>query len=98
MQENQTELRGRIDGLLDDFILRFHAESPAARHMREAAAVDVEMFKAHTVQTILRIRLARMADAKAILLFARSDPFAAQKWAKYRAICTTRSSTADRWG
>jgi hypothetical protein len=83
LQENQNQLRGRIDALLDDFIVRFYAESPAARHLRESASVDVEMFKAHTVQTILRIRLARMADARAILLFAKSDPFAAQRWAKY---------------
>ncbi|HWU86134.1 MAG TPA: iron-containing redox enzyme family protein [Kofleriaceae bacterium] len=83
MQEHQPELRARIDTLLNHFIKRFYAESPAARHLREAASVDLEMFKGHTVQTILRIRLARMADAKALLLFAKSDPIAAQRWAKY---------------
>lgn len=83
MQEQRSELRGRIDALLDNFIVRVYAESPAVRHLRESSSVDVEVFKAHTVQTILRIRLARMADAKAILLFAKSDPAAAQKWAKY---------------
>jgi hypothetical protein len=83
MQTIHPELRRRTDALLDSFILRFHAESPAARHLQQAAAVDLELFKAHTIQTILRIRLARMADAKAILLFAKSDPAAAQKWAQY---------------
>jgi hypothetical protein len=83
MQENQPELRRRINALLDNFIMRLYVESPAARTMRESAAVDVELFKAHTIQTILRIRLARMADAKAIFLFAKTDPVAAQRWAKY---------------
>jgi hypothetical protein len=83
MQAINSDLRGRMDALLDDFIKRFYVETPAARHMREAASIDPEMFRAHTVQTILRIRLARMADAKAILLFAKSDPVAAQKWAQY---------------
>lgn len=83
MQNSQSDLRGHINTLLDNFITRLYLESPAARHLRESSAVDPEMFKAHTVQTILRIRLARMADAKAIFLFTKSDPLAAQRWAKY---------------
>jgi hypothetical protein len=83
MQILNPEFRKRVNTLLEGFIVRFYAESPAARHLREAAAVDSELFKAHTVQTILRIRLARMADAKAVLLFTKSDPAAAQKWAQY---------------
>src|SRR6187549_2341484 len=83
MQILNPEFRKRVNTLLDGFIVRFYAESPSARHLREASAVDSELFKAHTVQTILRIRLARMADAKAVLLFTKSDPAAAQKWAQY---------------
>jgi hypothetical protein len=83
MQTIHPELRRSTDALLDTFIHRFHADSPAARHLQQGAHVDLELFKAHTIQTILRIRLARIADAKALLLFAKSDPVAAQKWAQY---------------
>lgn len=83
MQTINPELRARIDALLDGHILRFYAEAPAARHLRESKSVDLDMFKAHTVQTILRIRFARMADGKAIFLLAKSDPVAAKKWAQY---------------
>jgi hypothetical protein len=83
MQTTNPQLRARIDTILDGMIERFYASAPAARHLLESDKVDSAIFKAHTVQTILRIRLARMADAKAIFLFAKTDPFAAKKWAQY---------------
>ncbi len=83
MPAQKPELRSRVNALLDSYIARLVADQPAARHLQSAAQVDVELFRAHTIQTILRIRLARQADARAILAFAKSDPPAAQKWAKY---------------
>lgn len=83
MRNLNPDLRAHVNALLDSYIVRFYAELPAARHLHQAASVDLQLFTAHTTQTILRIRLARMADARAILLFAKSDPATAQKWAKY---------------
>jgi len=75
--------RNKIDALLDGMISSVSGSAAAIDHLATARQVDVEMFKRHTIETILRIRLARIADAKAIYLLARSNPHAAQKWARY---------------
>jgi len=75
--------RTRVDALLDGMIASVCGSTAAIGHLATAKQVDVEMFKRHTIETILRIRLARIADAKAIYLLARSNPPAAQKWARY---------------
>ena len=82
-QSNHSEFRARVDALLDAMLASFYEAAPAAKYLASAADVDLELFKRHTVETILRIRLARIADSKAIYLFAKTDPVAAQKWSKY---------------
>jgi hypothetical protein len=82
-QAMNPEFRAKVDALLDSMIESFYKSVPAARHLASSDQVDMEMFKRHTVETILRIRLARIADSKALFLFTKSDPVAAHKWAKY---------------
>ena len=72
-----------VNAHLDRLIEDFYQASPAGRYLASASAIDQKLFVRHTIETILRIRLARIADGKAIHLLARSDPFAAQKWARY---------------
>jgi hypothetical protein len=82
-QTIHPQFRAHVDGILDGMLARFYEQAPAARYLAHAAGIDVELFKRHTTETILRIRLARVADGKAIHLLAKTDPRAAQKWARY---------------
>jgi len=59
--------------------------SPAARYLASSSSIDKTLFARHTIETILRIRLARVADSKVLHHFARTNPFAAQRWCKYTA-------------
>ncbi len=79
----RPEFRNRVNAVLDGLLREFYSLAPTAKYFAESKDIDVELFKRHTIETILRIRLARVADSKAILLFTKTDPFAAQKWAKY---------------
>jgi hypothetical protein len=82
-QAVNPEFRAKVDALLDSMIETIYKSAPAARYLANSNQVDVELYKRHTVETILRIRLARIADSKALFLFTKSDPVAAHKWAKY---------------
>jgi hypothetical protein len=61
----------------------FYDATPAARYLATSSSIDKALFVRHTVETILRIRLARIADSKVIQHFTKTNPFAAQKWCKY---------------
>jgi len=78
-----AKFRSKINGLLDEMIGRVNEAAPAARHLACASGIDTALFKRHTTETILRIRLARIADGKAIVLLAKTDPVAAKQWAHY---------------
>lgn len=82
-QAVNPEFRSKVDALLDSMIEATYKTAPAARYLATSQQVDAALFKRHTIETILRIRLARIADAKAIFLFTKTDPSAAHKWAKY---------------
>ncbi|HEX5752703.1 MAG TPA: hypothetical protein VFZ09_41245 [Archangium sp.] len=82
-QAVNPEFRTKVDALLDSMIESVYKAAPAARYLASSNQVDLTMFKRHTVETILRIRLARVADSKALCLFTKTDPVAAHKWAKY---------------
>jgi hypothetical protein len=78
-----SEFRQEVTAFIDAEIERFYAEVPSASHLAKSSAVNPEYFKRHTIETILRIRLARMADGKAISVLAKSHPRVAASWAKY---------------
>ena len=82
-QDTHSSFRAKVDALLDGMIESIYKTAPAVRYLANASHVEVELFKRHTIETILRIRLARIADSKAIYLFTKTDPAAAQKWARY---------------
>jgi hypothetical protein len=69
----------RLDGMIE----AFYDASPAARHLATTTTIDKDLFVRHTIETILRIRLARIADSKVIQHFARTNPFAAKHWSRY---------------
>ncbi|MDC0708887.1 hypothetical protein POL68_10455 [Stigmatella sp. ncwal1] len=82
-QAIRSEFRTQVDALLDSMIESIYKTVPTVRYLANSEKVDVELFKRHTIETILRIRLARIADSKAVYLFTKNDPVAAHKWSKY---------------
>lgn len=79
----RPEFYAKVNAKLDKMIESFYEVSPGARYLATSSSIDKKLFARHTIETILRIRLARVADAKVIHHFTKHDPFAAQKWAKY---------------
>lgn len=77
------EFYAKANARLDAMIASFYEAAPAVRHLATSSTIDKQLFERHTIETILRIRLARIADSKVIQHFTRTDPFAAQKWSKY---------------
>lgn len=82
-QVTNPEFREKVNAVLDSMIESVTTSVPTAKYLASAEKVDPVLFKRHTIETILRIRLARVADSKALMLFTKTDPQAAQKWAKY---------------
>src|SRR5690242_12592223 len=73
----RSDFRAQCDAAIDLMIDQFYAAVPSARHLQEDASIDVGYFKRHTIETVLRIRLARIADGKVITEFAKTNPVAA---------------------
>ncbi len=74
-----------LDARLDRMIEGIYKTQPASTHLRDAESVDADLYKRHTIESVLRIRLSRMADGKVIQLFARANPRLAKMWAQYSA-------------
>ncbi|HET7501606.1 MAG TPA: hypothetical protein VFK02_11400 [Kofleriaceae bacterium] len=77
------EFNSTVNQRLDGMVEAFYGSAPAVRQLATSPTIDKQLFVRHTIETILRIRLARIADSKVILHFARTNPFAAQKWCTY---------------
>lgn len=79
----RAELRTHVDTLLDSFIKEFYETVPYAQHQRSAEKIDLEYYKRHNIETILRLRRKRTIDALAIKFFTKNDPVQAKAWAHY---------------
>ncbi|WNV85092.1 hypothetical protein [Umezawaea sp. Da 62-37] len=77
-----AELRAEMDQLLDQQVVEWYANVPAAAHL-EGKKVDSAYYKRNLVETAWRIRLLRVAEAKALVEIAKQSPLAAQVWANY---------------
>ncbi|WP_221333831.1 hypothetical protein, partial [Streptomyces sp. EAS-AB2608] len=75
-------LRAEIDKQLDQQVLEWYANVPEAAHL-EGKNVDSAYYKRHLIETAWRIRLLRVAEAKALVEIAKRSPEAAQVWANY---------------
>lgn len=78
-----TGFRREVDALLDRLIARFYREVPFGQHMLKDDSIDLEYYKRHNVETVLRIRAKRTVDALAIRWFTKHDPVRAKAWAHY---------------
>lgn len=77
------ELRKRIDALLDTFIKEFYETVPYAQHQKDASEINLEYYKRHTIEIILRLRRKRTVDALAIKHWTKVDPVQAKNWSHY---------------
>ncbi|MET7291211.1 hypothetical protein ABZS79_03455 [Streptomyces griseoloalbus] len=77
-----AKLRAEIDQQLDQQVLEWYANVPEAAHL-EGKKVDSEYYKRNLIETAWRIRLLRVAEAKALVEIAKLSPESAQVWANY---------------
>jgi hypothetical protein len=77
-----AQLRGVVDQQIDQQIEEWYASVPEAAHL-EGKDVNSAYYKRHLVETAWRIRLLRVAEAKALVEIAKRSPEAAQIWANY---------------
>ncbi|WP_447758969.1 hypothetical protein [Pseudomonas moraviensis] len=75
-------LRGEIDRIIDAQVEQWYETVPQAAHL-EGKDVNSAYYKRHLIETAWRIRLLRVAEAKALVEVAKVSPEAAQIWAHY---------------
>ncbi len=78
-----SELRTKVDAILDTFIKDFYETVPYAQHQKNSAELNLDYYKRHNIETILRLRRKRTVDALAIKYFTKVDPVQAKAWAHY---------------
>jgi hypothetical protein len=79
----RPELRGKADALMEAMIEEFYQKVPSARHLMSGEQLNIEYYKRHTIEIILRLRMKRTCDALAIRYFTKRDPYMAKEWSKY---------------
>lgn len=77
------DFRHVVDTELDSLIDRFYRTVPFARHQMETRELNLEYYKRHTIETILRIRRKRTIDALVIHYLTKHDARQAKAWAQY---------------
>jgi hypothetical protein len=77
-----AELRADIDSIIDVQISDWYKTVPYAAHL-EGKSIDSAYYQRHLIETAWRIRLLRVAEAKALVEIAKRSPEAAQIWANY---------------
>jgi hypothetical protein len=83
MTTSLATFRKRVDDYLDACIADFYANIPFARHQLDSGEINLEYYKRHNIETILRLRRKRTIDALAIRYFTKVDPPTAKAWAHY---------------
>jgi hypothetical protein len=78
-----TSFREQVDVYLDSCIKDFYENIPFARHQLESKDINLDYYRRHNIETILRLRRKRTVDALAIRYFTKVDPATAKKWAHY---------------
>ncbi len=77
------ELRDRVNSRLDSLVSKFYEEVPWATHFMSGDKINLDYYRRHNIETVLRIRRKRVVDAYAIRYFTHQDPRAAAAWCGY---------------
>ncbi|MBA2672399.1 hypothetical protein [Ramlibacter sp.] len=83
MSIDYASLRTAVETKMGGMLRTMYEKLPIGRYFRDSSDISRQLFIRHTIQTILRIRLARVADAKTLVLLTKTNPRAAQLWARY---------------
>lgn len=81
----RPEFRKRVDDLLLKFEADFYQKMSGAQAMLEVSQFDMDMYKRHNVETILRIALKRAVDPLIANYWATRDPQLSKEWGLYGA-------------
>lgn len=81
----RPELRQRVADLLIAFERDFYQRMSGAADMLDASKFDIELYKRHNVETILRISLKRAVDPLIANYWATRDPQLCKEWGLYGA-------------
>lgn len=79
----RPDLRKRTDQLLDAMIKDYYESAPFGSHLKSSDEINIEYYKRHTIEIILRLRMKRTCDALAIRYFTKKDPIRAKQWSHY---------------
>lgn len=81
----RPELRKRVDELLLKFESDFYEKMSGAADLLDVAKFDMELYKRHNVETVLRIALKRAVDPIIANYWATRDPQLCKEWGLYGA-------------
>lgn len=81
----RPEFRKRVDDLLLKFERDFYEKSKGAEGMLQKDKFDLELYKRHNVETMIRIGLKRAVDPLIANYWATRDPQLCKEWGLYGA-------------
>ncbi|KAB8032110.1 hypothetical protein [Fluviispira multicolorata] len=81
--EDSKLLRVEIDNYIDGKIEEFNQNIPFAEHFKREESLHLGYYKRFLIETVLRIRLLRVVESKALVEITKISPEAAQVWANY---------------
>lgn len=81
--KKHAEFQSQVDEMLRDMVHRFYQEIDGADHLYSSAEINMDYYKRHTVEIILRLRMKRWIDALTIHYFTKNNPVLAKKWCAY---------------
>lgn len=76
-------LRKKFDARLTSMIEQFYREVPGGTFQRDHQTINLDYYRRHSIETVLRIRHKRMIDALVIHYFTKHNPKLAKSWANY---------------
>lgn len=78
-----SEFKKQVDAHLEELIQKFYREVPYGDHLLNGKEINIEYYKRHVVEIILRLRMKRTIDALTIHYFTKQNPVLAKKWCAY---------------
>lgn len=83
VKDKHVEFKKEVDAMLRDMVERFYREVEGGDHLYRAKDINLDYYKRHTIEIILRLRMKRWIDALTIHYFTKHNPVLAKKWAAY---------------
>lgn len=78
-----ADFKQEVDALLRDMVERFYREVDGADHLLRGKDINMDYYKRHIIEIILRLRMKRWIDALTIHYFTKHNPVLAKKWCNY---------------